>query len=86
MREERIWPNGLRYLWTDAFGVVVLVALYRELGDSKWLTEACGLADEVERVLGREKGIRIGAAGGDRNAITRVMACRSYFSGALLNH
>ena len=18
MREERIWPNGLRYLWTDA--------------------------------------------------------------------
>ena len=20
MREQRIWPNGLRYLWTDAFG------------------------------------------------------------------
>jgi hypothetical protein len=20
MRAERIWPNGLRYLWTDAFG------------------------------------------------------------------
>ncbi len=20
MRSERIWPNGLRYLWTDAFG------------------------------------------------------------------
>ena len=23
MREMRIWPNGLRYLWTDAFGVVL---------------------------------------------------------------
>ena len=22
MLAERIWPNGLRYLWTDAFGVV----------------------------------------------------------------
>src|SRR5690242_19538529 len=28
MRKERIWPNGLRYLWTDAFGVVLLVSLY----------------------------------------------------------
>ena len=23
MRTERIWPNGQRYLWTDAFGVVL---------------------------------------------------------------
>ena len=23
MYAERIWPNGLRYLWTDAFGVVL---------------------------------------------------------------
>ena len=28
MRVNRIWPNGLRYLWTDAFGVVLLVTLY----------------------------------------------------------
>jgi hypothetical protein len=28
MRAERIWPNGLRYLWTDAFGLVLLVSLY----------------------------------------------------------
>ncbi len=28
MRERRIWPNGLRYLWTDAFGVILLVSLY----------------------------------------------------------
>ena len=29
MREQKIWPNGLRYLWTDAFGVVLLVSLYK---------------------------------------------------------
>jgi hypothetical protein len=27
MRQQRIWPNGLRYLWTDAFGVILLVSL-----------------------------------------------------------
>ena len=25
MRDQHIWPNGLRYLWTDAFGLVLLV-------------------------------------------------------------
>ena len=30
MRAERIWPNGLRYLWTDAFGVVLLASLFVE--------------------------------------------------------
>ncbi|WJY25837.1 hypothetical protein QQS45_06690 [Alteriqipengyuania flavescens] len=24
MRAEKIWPNGLRYLWTDAFGVILM--------------------------------------------------------------
>jgi hypothetical protein len=33
MRAERIWPNGLRYLWTDAFGVVLYVSLCRTLGE-----------------------------------------------------
>ena len=33
MREERIWPNGLRYLWTDAFGLVLLVSLYEALDE-----------------------------------------------------
>ena len=32
MRKNRIWPNGLRYLWTDAFGVVLLVSLHAESG------------------------------------------------------
>jgi hypothetical protein len=62
MREERIWPNGLRYLWTDAFGVVLFVSLYRATGDRRWIDEAEALVREVERVLGRKRGIRIGEA------------------------
>jgi len=36
MRDQEIWPNGLRYLWTDSFGVVLLASLFDELKD-----EAC---------------------------------------------
>lgn len=60
MRKERIWPNGLRYLWTDAFGLVLLVSLYEALRDERYLDEAEGLVAEVNRVLGRPRGIRIG--------------------------
>src|SRR6185437_6728226 len=60
MRAERIWPNGLRYLWTDAFGLVLLVSLYDELKEQRFLDEAVQLVAEVERVLGRKRGIRIG--------------------------
>ena len=60
MRAQKIWPNGLRYLWTDAFGVVLLVSLYEALGDKKYLTDAEQVVAEVDRVLGRERGIRIG--------------------------
>ena len=62
MRDEHIWPNGLRYLWTDAFGVVLLASLSVELEDEKYLDQATGLVDDVYRVLGRERGIRIGEA------------------------
>jgi hypothetical protein len=62
MRAERIWPNGPRYLWTDAFGVVLLVSLADELGDDDYLREAEWVVAEVERVLGRPRGIRIGEA------------------------
>jgi hypothetical protein len=62
MRKERIWPNGRRYLWTDAFGVVLLVSLYRATGEQEWLNEATWVVREVERVLGRKRGIRIGEA------------------------
>jgi hypothetical protein len=62
MRGERIWPNGLRYLWTDAFGVVLFVSLHRKLGDDIWLERAEELVADVERVLGRPRGLRIGQA------------------------
>jgi hypothetical protein len=62
MREQEIWPNGLRYLWTDAYGVVLLVSLYHDTGNRAWLTKAEWVVAEVERVLGRERGIRIGEA------------------------
>jgi hypothetical protein len=62
MRAEGIWPNGLRYLWTDAFGVVLLVSLYSELGERRYLDQAESLVASVDRVLGRRRGIRIGEA------------------------
>ncbi len=62
MREQRIWPNGLRYLWTDAFGVVLLVSLYHELQKERYLRQAEWLVAEVDRVLGRTRGLRIGEA------------------------
>ena len=60
MRGRGIWPNGLRYLWTDAFGVVLLVSLYEELGKDVYIDEAQQVVAEVDRVLGRPRGIRIG--------------------------
>jgi len=60
MRQERIWPNGLRYLWTDAFGVVLLLSLRAELSDDRFLNQAEWVVSEVDRVLGRPRGIRIG--------------------------
>src|SRR5436190_9624923 len=62
MRAERIWPNGLRYLWTDAFGLVLYVSLFRESGEERWLDQAKWLVGEVDRVLGRPRGYRIGEA------------------------
>jgi hypothetical protein len=62
MRRERIWPDGPRYLWTDAFGVVLLVSLASEVRDDRYLDTAEGVVAEVGRVLGRSRGIRIGEA------------------------
>jgi len=55
MRAERIWPNGLRYLWTDAFGVVPLVSLHVVSGEPRFLEEAEGVVADVDRVLGRAR-------------------------------
>ena len=60
MEKNKIWPNGLRYLWTDSFGLVLLISLYLETKDKKYLDEAEFLVKEVYRVLGRPKGLRIG--------------------------
>src|SRR5262245_41084237 len=60
MHSERIWPNGLRYLWIDAFGLVLLVSLYEALNEERYLDGAKELLAEVDRVLGRKRGIRIG--------------------------
>jgi hypothetical protein len=62
LREQGIWPQGRRYLWTDAFGVVLLTSLYRTLQEERYLTEARWVVGEVDRVLGRPRGIRIGEA------------------------
>jgi len=37
MRAEHIWPNGLCYLWTDAFGVVVFARWPRT---NSWVTRS----------------------------------------------
>ncbi len=62
LSQERIWPNGLRYLWTDAFGVTLLVSLYHELKEEAYLGQAEDVVAEVYRVLGRPRGLRIGEA------------------------
>ena len=62
MRRERVWPNGLRYLWTDAFGVVLYLSLHQETGQGHWIEDAEQLVADVERVLGRPRGLRIGEA------------------------
>ena len=62
MEEQQIWPNGLRYLWTDAFGLVLYLSLYQETGDSSYRASAERLVADVYRVLGRHKGLRIGEA------------------------
>jgi len=62
MEEQQIWPNGLRYLWTDAFGLVLYLSLYAETGDNSYRTQAEQLVSDVYRVLGRHRGLRIGEA------------------------
>jgi len=62
IREQSTWPNGMRYLWTDAFGVDLLVSLYHDLGRNEFVDDAQWVGAEVERVLGRRRGFRIGEA------------------------
>lgn len=64
MKKKKIWPNGLRYLWTDSFGVLLLSSLYKETKEEHYLNKAREVVAEVDKVLGREKGYRIGEVEG----------------------
>ncbi|MGA8934691.1 MAG: hypothetical protein WB522_10545, partial [Pseudolabrys sp.] len=86
MRSERIWPNGLRYTWTDAFGVVLLVSLYSELNEERFLDEAEWVVSEVERVLGRPRGIRIGEAADRDGQYFHYLAMWLYALSVLARH
>ncbi|MGC1092765.1 MAG: hypothetical protein WA905_08520 [Pseudolabrys sp.] len=86
MRSERIWPNGLRYTWTDAFGVVLLVSLYAELNEQRFLDEAEWVVSEVERVLGRPRGIRIGEAADRDGQYFHYLAMWLYALSVLARH
>ena len=86
MHAEGIWPNGRRYLWTDAFGVVLLVSLYAELGEPKFLDAARALVADVERVLGRPRGLRIGEAADRDGQYFHYLAMWLYALGVLGRH
>jgi len=76
----------LRYLWTDAFGLVLLVSLYAESGERKYLDEAESLVAEVVRVLGRPRGIRIGEAPDRDGQYFHYLAMWLYALGILGKH
>ena len=86
MRAEKIWPNGQRYLWTDAFGVVLLTSLYAELGQPRYLDEAEWLVAEVDRVLGQTRGIRIGEAADRSGQYFHYLAMWLYALAVLGRH
>ena len=70
-----------RYLWTDAHGVCVYVALARETGDAAFLARAEALVADVHATLGRDRrgrplgtpeallagGLRIGKVADERD-------------------
>jgi hypothetical protein len=58
VRDFGIWPHGPRDLWTDALGVICLLSIHQERKEDRILAEAEWVAQEVDRVLGRRKGIR----------------------------
>lgn len=65
MARKRIWPHApkyARYLWTDAFGVSLLASLAVATQRRAYLDQAGELVSDVQRVLGRPRGIRIGEA------------------------
>ena len=47
MRDERIWPNGERDVFTDALGIVLLVSMFRATGERAFVDDAEHLADAL---------------------------------------
>jgi hypothetical protein len=45
------WPKGADASWTDAFGLMLLVSLYRWTGDTQYIVEARSLVAAAEAVL-----------------------------------
>jgi hypothetical protein len=86
MRAERIWPNGQRYTWTDALGIVLLVSLYEELAEPSFLDEAEWVVSDVDRVLGRPRGIRIGEAPDRDGQYFHYLAMWLYALSVLARH
>ena len=72
-----IWPNGLRYPWTDAFGVVLLVSLYRHWASRASSTRRSGWSPKS---TGCSAGRAASASGKRRTAtvnISTILRCGS---------
>ena len=55
MRAEGIWPNGLRYLWTDAFAVCNFLGIARATGEEQYIELALRLVDKVHHTLAKHR-------------------------------
>lgn len=96
METSRIWPNGKRYLWTDAFDGYVAYQLldpHALARDTRFAFTNYGVSIGLQAVGARQEQVAAlneffdGYRSGDeydREAITHVMACSSHFPGLLL--
>lgn len=64
----QIWPWGkrVRYLWTDAFGIIMLLSLHARTGKTAYLDEARAVVADVEKTLCDTRCPRIGLEPPDR--------------------
>jgi len=86
MDDEGIWPGGPRYLWTDGFGVVLLCSLADVTGQDHFLDRAEAVVAEVDRVLGRSPGYRIGEAADRDGQYFHYLTVWAFALGVLGNH
>ena len=75
MRSQRIWPNGLRYLWTDAFGLVLLVSLYEALNEEPYLDGAKELVARSTACLGESAAFVSGKSPTAMGSISTISPC-----------